>query len=236
MRLSRLARLTALLLIGPGLSAAAESLSTRTLAVIVDQTGVARATTAPPDGRAPQIVQSGTCKFDHVPSPADAEALVKRIATEESFYPDFVLSVARTESHFHMEVISPKGAIGLMQLMPATALRFAVEICDPADNVRGGVRYLRWLHDRYKNPFFILAAYNAGETAVDEYRGVPPYPATVQYVAAVLNDFYTWPLPGPAGVAPGAGRTKGRQAAQETAPGGGTVPGWSQGFVMHVEN
>ena len=208
----------------------------RTLTMTVDENGVAKAAPAPPGGPVLQIVEGGTCKFDHVPSPADAEALVKRIATEENFYPDFVLSVARIESHFHMEAISPKGAIGLMQLMPATALRFTVDICDPADNVRGGVRYLRWLHDRYKNPIFILAAYNAGEIAVDQYRGVPPYPATVHYVAAVLNDFYTWPLPDPAGVAPGAGPTKGRQAAQETAPVGGPVPGWSQGFVMHVEN
>jgi hypothetical protein len=231
MTLSRPARLAALLLLGSGLSAAAENLS-RTLTVTVDEAGVAKAMTVPPDGPAPQIVESGTCKFEHLPSPADAEALVKRIATEESFYPEFVLSVARIESHFHMELISPRGAIGLMQLMPATALRFRVDICDPADNVRGGVRYLRSLHDRYKNPFFILAAYNAGETAVDQYRGVPPYPATIHYIAAVINDFYTWPLPGPAGASP----TRGQQAAQETAPSGGPVPDWSQGFVMHVEN
>ena len=82
-----------------------------------------------------------------------------------------------------------------MQLRPETARRFNVDLCDPEANVRGGVRFLRSLHERYRNPFFILAAYNAGEEAVEKSRGVPPYPETVRFVADVMNDFYAWPDP-----------------------------------------
>ena len=94
---------------------------------------------------------------------ATARALVEKIAKEEAFYPEFVLAVAHGESRFDPNALSPKGAVGLMQLEPATAERYKVNICDPADNVRGGVRFLRDLHARYRNPLFILAAYNAGE-------------------------------------------------------------------------
>ncbi|MFD2029328.1 lytic transglycosylase domain-containing protein [Ancylobacter dichloromethanicus] len=97
-----------------------------------------------------------------------AKALIVRIATEEKFYPDFVLSVAKIESRYLSTALSEKGAYGLMQLMPETAQRFDVDLCDPVGNVRGGVRFLRALHERYRNPFFILAAYNAGEAAVQK--------------------------------------------------------------------
>ena len=167
---------------------------------------------------------------------------MKRIASKEKFYPNFVLSVARVESDFHMERRSPKGAVGIMQLTPATAARFNVDMCDPAGNVLGGVRYLRWLHARYKNPLFILAAYNAGEKAVDHYRGVPPFRETVRYVAAVLNDFYSWPVPWPptSGTSalrpPGASARAARSVAEASAVAKRARPGWTQGFVMHVEN
>ena len=128
-----------------------------------------------------------------------------------------------------------------MQLMPATAARFAVDICDPADNVRGGIRYLRILHDRYHNPFYMLAAYNAGEDAVAEYRGVPPFPETVRYVADVINDFYTLPPPGLASGASATGASGKHLSARRPASAPSTAAaqpetGWSQGFVMHVEN
>jgi hypothetical protein len=75
-----------------------------------------------------------------------------------------------------------------MQLMPGTAKRFGVvDVCDPATNIDGGVRYLRLLLDRFKNPIIAAAAYNAGEQAVYDYKGVPPYRETVRYVAAVIN-------------------------------------------------
>ncbi len=186
----------------------------------------------------------GVCHRGEPPSPAEAEALVRRIAQAEDFYPDFVLSVARIESHFRADQVSPKGAVGLMQLMPATAARFAVDICDPADNVRGGVRYLRILHDRYHNPFYMLAAYNAGEDAVAQYRGVPPFPETVRYVADVINDFYTLPSPGIASAAramsaadsPARHSPARRPTSAPSSAAAQPEAGWSQGFVMHVEN
>ncbi|VVB50322.1 Transglycosylase SLT domain-containing protein (plasmid) [Beijerinckiaceae bacterium RH AL1] len=198
--------------------------------------------------------KAATCSAAAASLPADqARALVLRIATEESFYPEFVLSVAKIESHYVSSARSPKGAYGLMQLTPDTAQRFKVDLCAPADNVRGGIRYLRFLHDRYKNPFFILAAYNAGEKAVLESRGVPPYPETVRFIADVMNDFYTWPVTWQVArqnsVRAGAGKTfpavtpniieiapapqSGSPAKPEPKPA--PHDPWSDGFVMHVE-
>ena len=178
------------------------------------------------------------------PIPADdARALVVRIATEENFFPDFVQAVAKNESHFNSIALSDKGAFGLMQLKPETARRFKVDLCNPADNVRGGVRFLRALHEKYRNPFFILAAYNAGEGAVEENQGVPPFPETVRFVAQVINDFYVWPAPGSAsrrGERRPVGQpdliepdTPSAAAASPDAPA--RQGGWSDGFVMHVD-
>jgi Transglycosylase SLT domain len=121
-----------------------------------------------------------------------ARDLIKRIATQENFFPNFVQSVGKIESAFVSNAFSGR-AYGLMQLTPATAERFKVDICAPEDNVRGGVRYLRHLHARFRNPFYILAAYNAGEQALIERNGLPPYPETLTYIARVMDDFYEWP-------------------------------------------
>jgi soluble lytic murein transglycosylase-like protein len=121
-----------------------------------------------------------------------AQELIKRVATQEAFFPEFVLSVSKIESAFVSNTFSGR-AYGLMQLTPATAERFKVNICDPEDNVRGGVRYLRHLHARFRNPFYILAAYNAGEQTLIERSGLPPFPETLTYIARVMGDFYEWP-------------------------------------------
>lgn len=165
----------------------------------------------PPD-RPPQVIGApplpgGSTAPGSNPSPKDIEhpcpgapaldrdaarELVKRIATQENFFPDFVQSVSKIESAFVSNAFSGR-AYGLMQLTPATAERFKVDICDPEDNVRGGVRYLRHLHARFRNPFYILAAYNAGEQTLIERNGLPPYPGTLTYIARVMDDFYEWP-------------------------------------------
>ena len=176
-------------------------------------------------------------------APDDARALVVRIATEENFYPDFVQAVAKNESRFNSIALSDKGAFGLMQLKPETAQRFKVNLCDPADNVRGGVRFLRALHEKYRNPFFILAAYNAGEGAVEENRGVPPFPETVRFVAQVINDFYLWPSPGSASRPSRRTAVGRRELIEPGMPSGAaasptkTTPEahWNDGFVMHVD-
>lgn len=101
----------------------------------------------------------------------------------------FVSAVIKAESNFDPYARSRKGALGLMQLMPATAARLGVRRSfDPAANVRGGVRYLKQLCARFSNsPELVLAAYNAGEEAVDSYGGVPPYRETVEYVKRILK-------------------------------------------------
>ena len=185
------------------------------------------------------------CPKAQTMAPEDARALVTRIASEERFSPDFTLSVAKNESHFDAIALSDKGAFGLMQLMPDTARRFKVDLCDPADNVRGGVRYLQALTTRYRNPLYIVAAYNAGEDAVDKNRGVPPYPETVRFVAQVINDFYTWPAPSasasrsprePSATAPDLIEPSRADASTQSGPAqarGATQ--WSDGFVLHVD-
>ena len=118
-----------------------------------------------------------------------ARNLVKRVATQESVFPDFVQSVSKIESAFVSNAFSGR-AYGLMQLTPATAERFKVDLCDPEDNVRSGVRYLRHLHARFRNPFYILAAYNAGEQTLIERNGLPPFLEALTYIARVMDDFY----------------------------------------------
>lgn len=100
-----------------------------------------------------------------------------------------VSALIRAESNYEPRAVSRKGARGLMQLMPATARRLDVRRpFDPVSNVRGGVRYLRELLDRFDgNPELVLAAYNAGENAVESHGGVPPYRETVGYVKRILS-------------------------------------------------
>ena len=180
------------------------------------------------------------CRDAKTLDPAEARALVHDIATRENFFPDFVVAVATIESRFNSVALSDKGAYGLMQLEPSTAHRYGVDLCDPAGNVLGGVRYLRYLHDRYKNPMFILSAYNAGEQRMLDARGIPPFPETIKFVADVLNAFYEWPSPETTTVAvsPRAGGripTPEPQAALAAARHETGAASWSQGFVKHIE-
>lgn len=106
-----------------------------------------------------------------------------------SLDPKLVLSVIAVESNFETGAQSPKAAMGLMQLIPDTAERFNVRNAyDATQNLRGGMRYLRWLLSYYRgNIIYALAAYNAGEKQVDRYRGVPPFPETRAYVRRVIG-------------------------------------------------
>jgi soluble lytic murein transglycosylase-like protein len=100
-----------------------------------------------------------------------------------------VRAIIHAESAFNPNALSRVGAQGLMQLMPATAKRFGVgNAFEPSQNIRGGVRYLSWLLKRFKGDLTLAAAgYNAGEGAVDKYRGVPPYSETQRYVVRVAQ-------------------------------------------------
>ena len=107
--------------------------------------------------------------------------------------PDLVNSVIHAESGFNPRAVSPKGARGLMQLMPSTASQLGVNnVFDPQANVTGGSRYLRELLERYNFDLVkALAAYNAGPERVEQYRGVPPFRETRAYVARIVHEYNT---------------------------------------------
>jgi hypothetical protein len=120
---------------------------------------------------------------------SDFDALIDREAKKQNIDASFVSALIRAESNYEPRALSRKGARGLMQLMPATARRLSVRRpFDAASNVRGGVQYLRELVDRFgQHPELVLAAYNAGEGAVETYGGVPPYRETIAYVHRILK-------------------------------------------------
>jgi soluble lytic murein transglycosylase-like protein len=112
--------------------------------------------------------------------------LVQAAARNYAVSPALVDSVIQVESNYDPFAVSPKGAQGLMQLMPSTAKRFGVQDSfDAKQNIEGGVRYLKFLQETFKDDRLAIAAYNAGEGAVARYGNVPPYPETVDYVAKV---------------------------------------------------
>ncbi|MEO8417239.1 MAG: transglycosylase SLT domain-containing protein [Methylophilaceae bacterium] len=115
--------------------------------------------------------------------------LVYQLAPDYKVDPKLVLAIISVESGFNVHAKSPKNAQGLMQLIPETAQRFRVKNAfDPADNIRGGLAYLQWLLAFFKgNVPLVAAAYNAGEHAVEKYRGIPPYPETKDYVRKVTK-------------------------------------------------
>jgi hypothetical protein len=117
------------------------------------------------------------------------ESLLRDAALRHAIPPQLVLAVTRVESDFDPHTISNKGALGLMQVMPSTGARFGVaqhELIEPHRNAAAGTAYLAWLLNRYRGDLDLtLAAYNAGEGAVDRYRGIPPYPETQEYVRRV---------------------------------------------------
>ncbi len=153
------------------------------------QNAAARAITVP--DKSPMAIRS---------SP-QYEPLIREHATQQRIRPELVRAVIQVESAFNPRAVSPKGAMGLMQLMPATAKQFGViDPFNPAENIRAGVSYLRQLLDRYDhNEQLALAAYNAGPGAVDKYGlKVPPYKETQNYVLKITG------IRGNARSAPGA--------------------------------
>lgn len=106
---------------------------------------------------------------------------------------NLVLALIAVESDFRIHAVSRAGAIGLMQIMPETAERYGINPWNPEENLEGGIRHLAYLLKRYPNIQHALAAYNAGETAVDQYGGIPPYPETRQYVIKVLQLYHQHP-------------------------------------------
>ena len=117
----------------------------------------------------------------------DIVALVEHLAPEYGLDPKLVQAVIEVESAYRTDAVSSKEAAGLMQLIPETAARFGVrDVFDTEENLRGGMAYLRWLLAHFHGDLTLtLAAYNAGEGAVERYRGVPPYPETLAYLRLI---------------------------------------------------
>jgi soluble lytic murein transglycosylase-like protein len=165
---------------------------------LIDGAGVVHLTNAPTDPRYRGLaVVSGTSsgwlrmtETSHHQFASD----IREISSRHGVDPQLVESVIRAESAFNPTAVSRTGARGLMQLMPKTAVALGVrDSFNPRENIEGGVRHLRYLLDRYPgNVPFAVAAYNAGEGAVDAHRGIPPYAETQQYVQRVLQTGAAW--------------------------------------------
>jgi hypothetical protein len=160
---------------------------------LTDEDGVTHLTDAPTDPRYRKMsgftgTASGWLRVPDGPHGRYARE-IQEIAARYGVSPGLVEAVIRVESAFNPWAVSRKGAQGLMQLMPRTAWALGVQDSfNPRQNIEGGVRHLRYLLDRYPgNLTLALAAYNAGEGAVDYYRGIPPYAETQQYVQKVLQ-------------------------------------------------
>jgi len=142
-----------------------------------------------PDAAGPRNVQR--CRNEAIDGARRKayDGIIREAARRHQVDAALVKAVIRAESDFVPQAVSPKGAVGLMQLMPATARQRNVwRVMEPRENVEGGVVHLRYLLDRYAGDLRLaLAAYNAGEKAVDDHGGVPPYPETLEYLSRVLR-------------------------------------------------
>ncbi|MFQ5961665.1 MAG: lytic transglycosylase domain-containing protein [Candidatus Methylomirabilales bacterium] len=157
-----------------------------------------------------RVNASGAIQYSNIPSPDRAlsarrirhrrhavrapyrlRTLIRSAAGRYGVDARLIEAIIAVESAFDPGAVSPKGAMGLMQLMPATADRYAVRNpFDPLQNIAGGIRYLRDLLSRFQGDLrWALAAYNAGETAVTMYQGIPPYRETRNYVTKVLGHY-----------------------------------------------
>src|SRR5574337_117329 len=153
-----------------------------------DEDGLVHFTNAPTTPQHRRL-QSGVLPPAARLTAASMSELIDALGAEYELDPALIRAVIQVESNFNRKAISPKGAQGLMQLMPATVWRFSVgDVYDPHENIGAGARYLRQLLDMFRGDLSLaLAAYNAGENAVLRYKGVPPYAETRDYVTKVLS-------------------------------------------------
>lgn len=125
------------------------------------------------------------------PSRKAYDPVVKKVAKKLGVEPDLIHAIIRAESNYESTAVSPKGAIGLMQLMPATGKAYGVDnFIDPEQNIEGGTKYLKDLIKLYGGKTsLVLAAYNAGQEAVKKYKGIPPYAETRAYIKRIQSGY-----------------------------------------------
>lgn len=159
----------------------------------IDSRGTISLTNVPSDVRYRRIDLHPN-RLQPLISERELEPMINRFSRQHQLHPALIRAVIKAESDFDPTAVSRAGAIGLMQLMPQTAVRLEVQdLYDPEDNIGGGTKYLRQLLDRFRgNLPLALAAYNAGEHVVDRYRSLPPIDETRQYVRKVLRYYRTF--------------------------------------------
>jgi soluble lytic murein transglycosylase-like protein len=184
--------MAALLALGGSLVMATPTISAE-IYQYVDAKGTISLTNVPSDIRY-RRVDLYPNRLHQVMSEQELAPVINRFSRQHHLHPALIRAVIKAESNFDPQAVSRAGAIGLMQLMPQTAVRLDVrDLYDPEDNVGGGTKYLRQLLDRFRgNLPLALAAYNAGEHVVDRYRTLPPIDETRQYVRKVLRYYRTF--------------------------------------------
>lgn len=178
-----------------GIGSLAFSVPTTTAEIyqFIGRDGSISLTNVPSDSRYRKVEIESRRLHDTL-SERELEPVIRRHSSKNQLHPALIRAVIKAESDFDPRAVSRAGAIGLMQLMPQTAMRLDVrDMYDPDDNVGGGTKYLRQLLDRFHgNLPLALAAYNAGENAVDRYQALPPFNETRQYVRKVLRYYRTF--------------------------------------------
>jgi soluble lytic murein transglycosylase len=185
--------LTATVLAGVGSLAFSVPTTKAEMYQFIGRDGSISITNVPSDSRY-QKIEIESSQFHTTLSEQELEPVIRRHSSQQQLHPALIRAVIKAESDFDPRAVSRAGAIGLMQLMPQTAVRMDVrDMYDPDDNVGGGAKYLRQLLNRFHgNLPLALAAYNAGENAVERYQALPPFDETRQYVRKVLRYYRTF--------------------------------------------
>jgi hypothetical protein len=179
------------------ISLSSQALLGQTICSYVDENGDRNLTNVPPVKRVWDLKCSGSEPAAQVPvdiikpKTTPFDAIIEKYARDYQLDPCLIHSIIEAESNFNPRAVSPKGAQGLMQLMPATAARLGVNNSfDPEQNIRGGIRHFRWLMDNFNNDLKLsLAAYNAGENLVQRLGRVPEIKETREYVKKITNQY-----------------------------------------------